>query len=90
MRNSNLIQNRAFFSGLTEEMKREMKAEEDEFFQGYENAVKAAAQRLAAQFPDTPASKWQSALKAAASGSQSVVFTDGEKKAAFTAELKNL
>ena len=65
----------------------ELEAENDR----YEAKKSAAAQRLHAQFPDTPASKWLAAIEAAtAIFAKPVQFTSEAKSAAFEAEIANL
>lgn len=57
----------------------------------YEAAKRASAQRLHAQFPDTPAAKWLSALEPQLDlFPRPIQFTSAAKEAAFNAEIAKL
>jgi hypothetical protein len=63
---------------------------ENDRFASYAYECQAAADRLHAQFPDTPAAKWLTAIKAATGFGPDVQFTSAEKQAAFDAAIKKL
>lgn len=57
----------------------------------YEEAKRAASQRLHEQFPDTPAAKWLSALESQLDiFPRPIQFTSAAKEAAFNAEIAKL
>ena len=63
---------------------------ESDRFASYGGECQAAADRLNAQFPDTPAAKWLAAIKAVTGFGSDVTFTSSEKQAAFNKEIRKL
>ena len=63
---------------------------ENDRFANYDDERRAAADKLHAQFPDTPAVKWLAAIKAATGFGPDVIFTSSEKQTAFDAVIKTL